>query len=231
MHYYIDGYNLLFRQLHVGEDLKYQRKALTDYLQKTINVISLSATLVFDSQFQPDEGSKHYLDGLEVVFTNIGETADDYILSELKNHHRPSQCTVVTSDKKLATLSRRQLAATVSVEDFLTFINKRYKNARRGQVVPEKKKDDLAITLTSKLIPEKKSKSLSKESFAVPKKSISAQECFDYYLEAFVKEMQEAPAKKGAKLKKSKPKPPPMSPEEVYMSDMQRWQNLFEKES
>ena len=43
----------------------------------------------------------HY-DELEILFTAEGETADEYIIDEIKNHPHPQQETVVTSDKKLA---------------------------------------------------------------------------------------------------------------------------------
>ena len=55
---------------------------------------------------------------LKIIYTAVNETADDYILQELKEASKPSQHIVVTSDKKLAWLCRRGLANTEDVNEF-----------------------------------------------------------------------------------------------------------------
>lgn len=225
MHYYIDGYNLLFRMLHTGDDLKTQRSALIDDLAAKINFLGLEATLVFDSHYQPEETSRSHIDHLEIVFTAVGETADEFILQEIKEARGPSQETVVTSDKKLAWLCRRRLAKSEPVEEFLAWLNKRCKNKRRIQKTPIKSKVQVALEKPS---PPKKTPQLHD----VPEK------CFDYYLETFEKESAEIVVSEAAKKQERrgkkgrspnpKSKKAPVTPEEAYKSDMERWLRAFE---
>ena len=131
MHYYIDGYNLLFRVLRAGDDLQKQRQEITADIGKKVTLLELEATLVFDSHYQKDGYVRSHLNSLEIVFTAMGETADELILQELKESAHPSQHTVVTSDKKLANLCRLRQAKTESIDEFLGWLNKRYKNKQR----------------------------------------------------------------------------------------------------
>ena len=51
MHYYIDGYNLLFNILDDEEnDLEENRHKLIEFLQKHLSSFSFPITIVFDSQ-------------------------------------------------------------------------------------------------------------------------------------------------------------------------------------
>ncbi len=227
MHYYIDGYNMLFRLLHAGDDLRTQRQELVRDLQLKVNLIKLEATLVFDSHYQPDEGSRSHLDMLEIVFTPLGETADEYIVQELKEIHSPANVTVVTSDKKLAWLCRRRLAKTESVEDFVTWLNKRYRNKLR----PQKDKPTAPATVLKVTTPPP-----SPKSEEPPKKQATAEECFGYYLETFAKQaaavedqrVERVAQRAGRRNKKPKPKPRTVDPAEAYLSDQERWQRVFE---
>lgn len=228
MHYYIDGYNLLFRILHKGDDLKKQRELLIQDLKQKILLTGLDATLVFDSQYQQDEGTRTHLNNLEIVFTAAGETADEFILQELKESKTPAKHTVVTSDKKLSWLCRRRLANTESVEDFISWLNKRYKNKLRQQKNPLKQSK---LLKTEEASPQPSHIS-TETSPQLPKKLASAEECFGYYLKIF---QQHSPISEDSKeisnrasLKKKQKKQKNASEEETYLSDLQRWQNAFE---
>lgn len=134
--YFIDGYNLLFRVLQGGENLQHERQQLIKELERKLSLLKLPAVIVFDSQYQPDEGSVTHLKWLEIIFTAQGETADEYILQRLKDTSNGSQAhskqpCVVTSDKKLAWLCRKRLAKVESVEEFMTLLNRRVKNKQR----------------------------------------------------------------------------------------------------
>ena len=128
MHYFIDGYNLLFRVLKSGDNLKSKREEITKNLETKIDILKLDCTLVFDSHYQEDDSTRSHYKSLEIVFTATGQTADEYILTELKQSKNPTQHTVITSDKILARLCRMRLSKTESVEEFLCWLNKRYKN-------------------------------------------------------------------------------------------------------
>ena len=149
MHYYIDGYNLLFRITNAGENLQEPRQRIIQDLGKKIIVLNISATLVFDSQYEASPRSFTQIKNFEIHFTDHGETADEYIIEDLKKLADPEKTIVVTSDKKLAWQARRHLAKTESVEEFIGWLNKRYKNRL-------KKLKTLQNAPVQKLIPEKK---------------------------------------------------------------------------
>jgi uncharacterized protein len=178
MHYYIDGYNLLFRIMHAGEDLKKQRKVIIENLHEIISVLGLDVSIVFDSQYHEGEDTRSHWDQLEILFTSKGETADEFILQAIKRAPNPAKETVVTSDKKLAWLARRRLVKTETVEQFISWLNKRYKNKfrQRKEKHEEKKKQDI----------EPKEKTLtSQKTEKVRHKKASVEESFDFYLQTF----------------------------------------------
>lgn len=140
--YYIDGYNMLFRLLHGNEDLKTQRELLLKDLQTKSLALNLSLTIVFDSHYQKDISTKSHLNNLEIIYTAKGETADEYIFQMLKDASHPKNYTIVTSDKKLAWLCRRRLARTETVEEFIVWINRRYKNTIKRKAETSDKKDN-----------------------------------------------------------------------------------------
>ena len=231
MHYFIDGYNLLFRIVHAGENLKTQRDQLIQDLVCKVNLLQLDVTLVFDSQYQNDEGSRSHNQHLEIIYTAVNETADDFILQELKEASKPSQHTVVTSDKKLAWLCRRRLANTESVDVFFAWLNKRCKNKLR---LRKEKKNGLS-TLIPPISPPKPK---PEPEIQVPLTTSSAEECFDFYLTEFEKETQKFESERvAAKLEAKAKKPPakpmkskakPQQPKDQHLSNMQRWLQAFE---
>lgn len=228
MHYYIDGYNLLFHILHTGESLQEQRLKLISDLQTKISCLELDVTIVFDSHYQKDNSTRSHLNLLEIIFTSKGETADEFILQDLKRCASPKNHTVVTSDKKLSWLCRRLLAKTESVVEFITWLNKRYKNRLRQKKITSTSEKNLPPLLQKQQIPEPKVfKSITKKS--------STEECFDYYLETFEKNLSEqTPPNSTKKSRTSKPlsnrskKKIPSSKKQSFLSDTQRWLQQFE---
>lgn len=230
MHYYIDGYNLLFRILHAGDNLQKQRRELIEDLEAKCHFLELDATLVFDSHYQPDDGSRSHYNNLEICFTALNQTADEFILQALKESSHPAQETVVTSDSHLAWRCRRYLAKTERVEEFMLWLDKRCKNKRRQN------------KLNAKMLAPKAAQALSKQpnsnSLAPEKKSIS-EGSFDFYLEVFEKELENSltetpkitskePAEAQSPKKKKKKTTSKSIPEQME-TDMQRWMRLFER--
>lgn len=132
MHYYIDGYNLMFRVLRAGDELKIQREQVISDLAEKIQTVGLNATLVFDAQYQAGEGSRGAKGTLEIRFTDEGETADDFILRKLKASSSPELETIVTSDRRLAHRARRLLAHSLSVDEFMDWLGRRHRNILKG---------------------------------------------------------------------------------------------------
>jgi uncharacterized protein len=130
MHYYVDGYNLLFHLKETDLQLKASREELIDDLCEKLSLVKIQVSIVFDASYQEGINSRGHKENLEIQYTDEGETADEFIIAELKVHLRKEQ-TVVTSDKKLAWLARCQGAKTTSVQQFIQWLNKAYDNKLR----------------------------------------------------------------------------------------------------
>lgn len=120
MHYFVDAYNLLFK-LHIkSTSLQKQREALLTALKP---YASLNLTLVFDGH---EISERSHFGDLEIIYTE-GETADAYIIKEIENAHKPSNHTVVTSDRPLASTVKNLGAKILSISEFLSLISKKGK--------------------------------------------------------------------------------------------------------
>lgn len=225
MHYYIDGYNLLFRILKAGDEIRKQREELICDLEKKIDILELNATLVFDSHYQEDDNTRSHFKSLAIVFTATGETADEYILQELKESRSPAQQMVITSDKRLAQQCKLRLGNTQSVDEFLKWLNQRYKNKLK-----QSKRQNTVKTPAPNLPIPKQPKPIP-----LPAAPDKPQDCFDYYLDTFQKEFKEMealsppPPKPQQEPRKPKVKRRPFTKEEAQLSDLERWQKAFER--
>lgn len=232
MHYYIDGYNMLFRMRSQRKALQHQRQSIVYELNQKIDVIKLDVAIIFDATYQEGEHSRYHFDKLEIHFTEKGQTADEYILNELRTCFHPQKETVVTSDKLLARLSRQEFAQTQSVEDFVSWLNRSYKNKihRNKLLTPESSllKSCLTTALPTVCSNEKPLKG-----------------SYNYYLHFFeaehaeileIEKKREAFKTAGHNSKHPKKKNLPKlnsafdSPPIVYTgrTEMERWLNAFE---
>lgn len=168
MHYFIDGYNFLFRTGNLGENLKKEREEIIQNLSKKAEILDLDITLVFDSN-QREWGAKSHFHGIEIAFSSFDEEADTYILNELDRSTRLKQEVVVTSDKILAKQVNKRHVKTETIEEFLEWLELRIKN---------KKKEKREIKAQTPPLPKK------------PK--LKPREGSDeFYLEAFEKRLAE----------------------------------------
>lgn len=156
MHYYIDGYNLLFRRVHAPDDLQKSREQLILEINKKAALLNMDITIVFDSTFQFSEGSRTHFQNLEILFTDHGETADELILSLLKTAKHPTQETVVTSDRRLASEARRCQAQTENVDTFILRTNKVYKKKQQKINAPKEIKP-IKIQVSQCSLPDEES--------------------------------------------------------------------------
>lgn len=142
MKYLIDGYNLLFRLLHKGKAVKEAREEMIESMSKKVNFIHLPITLVFDSGFQPGWASSKIDGDLEVLYTNEGETADEWLIRYVKNLGAEDQVTIVTSDNRLKVHLLRKGVKLLTSEEFMRFLNSRVRTIikqMRDDKVPKKK--------------------------------------------------------------------------------------------
>ena len=230
MHYYIDGYNLLFRLMDTRKNFKLLREKFIEEINHKASLLKMQLSIVFDAHFQSGEGSRSHYDALEILYTPFGETADDYLLSQMKRAKFPHQITIVTSDKKLALRLRHKGALTQSVEEFMDLLNRMYKNKMTPSKSPSrplKKIHSTDILPASNLID--------------PTPQTPLQECLDFYAKIFEEnyqkqvEAEKPPPKETSKRKPKTPKKSPWPEDQNTPEDeafgMDRWLKIFEKRS
>lgn len=237
MHYYIDGYNLLFRLLHSsGSNLQRQRETIIDDLNKKVALVKIDVSIVFDATSQVGEGTRSHYDQLEILYTAEGETADEYIIDEIKNHSNPQQETIVTSDKKLAWLVRNRSAHTETVEEFMLWLNRSYKN--KLKLI---KKEKIEPPTPAFQFPTKQTSPLALL------KDAPIEDYADYYAKIFESEWEAIQVQEEEQRKqelactvnsqKHRPRRPkknkdpfevPMSQEEKAATETERWLKIFE---
>lgn len=203
MKYLIDGYNYLFRLLHKNEEVRAIRDGLIAYLKVASEEDGLEISLVFDSKYQKGEHTQKKEDLFELIFTDEGESADEWIIHELKTTPNAKQITVVTSDLRLAMHCRNYLALTMECKAFKEFLIKKEKTRHLKQARP-----------------------LLKNLAVAPPKNVKSG--FDYYLEEFEKRVEPLPPPKPKKKHKETPKP---KKEEKLTAEleMERWERLFKE--
>jgi predicted RNA-binding protein with PIN domain len=170
MLYYIDGYNLMFRAVRGSGDFKTYRENLIEDLNEKIQILMLDATIVFDAQYQYGIGSRSRYRHLTICFTDTGETADDYLIDEIRSSSTPRQIILVTSDKRLAWRARHYHAKTMSVEEFMETVDTQFKKRVKGE--------------------KKKKTSPPAEPQATEPPTVVHEESFNYYLQEFEKRLQ-----------------------------------------
>lgn len=178
---------------------KQRQDLIVDFSQK-LYLLRLDTTIVFDAAYRKEGGSRSHYNNLEVIYTDYGETADQYILSEISQAKHPKDEVVITSDKQLASQVRQLQAKTETIEEFHQKINTSLQHKiSKDKVTTEKKQLPTRDTHTHQHTPV-----LGK----------SQEGCFELYLEIFEDRFR--------KLEEENPWNPPIS-------EFQRWLNLFEE--
>lgn len=127
MKYLLDGYNILFRQNRFSGSLEEQRTQLLEKLNILAETGRLHLVVVFDAHQQVGEMERHHVHGIEVVYTDFTQTADEYVLEYVgclsPNERRRTR--VVTSDKTLMQKVRHESVEVLSVSTFFQEIGGR----------------------------------------------------------------------------------------------------------
>lgn len=135
MYYYIDGYNLIFSLIDSKESLKSIRQKVILLLQKKFAKYGLSGTVVFDGSHRKDEESGlSYPSPLIVAYTPKGESADEYIISEVAARKRGLQIIVITNDQGLASHVKEKGARVQSNSDFIHWLKSKEKRRKRKEI-------------------------------------------------------------------------------------------------
>jgi predicted RNA-binding protein with PIN domain len=121
MHLIVDGYNLL----HVDRSLirlnpiqlQMERDRLIDQLSTYRNHRQLEITVVFDGwQGGWPTEQKERKKGVEIIFSKVGEKADEVIKRLVKE--RGSGVTVITSDREISKYAERMTAPVIASDQF-----------------------------------------------------------------------------------------------------------------
>lgn len=220
MHYYVDGYNLLFRSSSGVIELRKQRDMIISDLADHVVLLQLDITLVFDSS-RLGESTRRHFGPLGVVYTTLGESADAYIIGELQSLRERRQETVVTSDKTLAEHARRLGAQAMSIESFILWIRARARNKQRKKV-----RELSNPPSRSPVIQE-----------VVPPPSRTQEEAYLLIFEQRFEEIIKSEANKGkiaenpksrSRSKKSSHRHKPQVLKKEPESDHERWRRIFE---
>jgi hypothetical protein len=218
MHYFIDGYNLLFYLFgRASPDLKSQRNQLIYDLNIKIEALALDVSLIFDSHLCPGEGSRSHFGFLEIVYTPHNMTADDFMIKKIKRSSHPTQEVLVTNDRELASRARHLLAHTQTLDHFLNWLDRRYRNLHKKKAKP--------LKLITKTAPS---------NTPIPSQHTEIhQGTFEFYLSQFESAYQKLVEEQEIKKEKKKPsKHKLITPETetTYASDFERWLSIFEQQ-
>lgn len=137
MRYLIDGYNLLFFQDESKSSLRSQRQNVVQLLQKEFSHLGLEGIVIFDGSHQADEQSGlSYKSPLVIAYSPKGQTADQYILEKLESAKIPSDITVVTNDKSLASQARALGAHSSTLKMFYSQLERKHKKKNVDEKKP-----------------------------------------------------------------------------------------------
>ncbi len=157
MHYYIDGYNLLFKEAwaRTASSLEEARKQLIMELDQLAAMLHIDVTVVFDAPFQSDDLKRGHYRSLEIIFTAKGQSADDYLVACVDAVGK--KAVVVTSDRGLRARIKGTGASVEGVHDFLVHLRKKSRNklAKSKSKPLVIKKQEVAQPLKEELSPQK----------------------------------------------------------------------------
>lgn len=133
MHYFIDGYNLIFRLPFKKIPLQKKRDEVLSALNELIEDQGLDVCIVFDSAQRREGSIRGHFASLEVVYTDESQSADDYIYEALTFcRGNLIHETVVTSDRELAVRCKVLGARTQTIEGFLAALFKKKKKKKKS---------------------------------------------------------------------------------------------------
>jgi predicted RNA-binding protein with PIN domain len=205
-HYLIDGYNWLFRVLHnkQEETLQIEREKIIRELSLKLSTAQMSATLVFDSHYNPGPAERLMARGIPIYFTDAGQTADEYIIEFMKYAARPQDYTIVTSDNRLAWAVRQKQGHSLSIHEFKKMLD-------RICFKKQNPKPKTEMTISKPITPIKTLQ--------------------NHYEDIFTKGLEESEASLSPP-KKERKKPEIRKEDQELLSDYERWKRIFEsKES
>lgn len=146
MRFIIDGYNLLYAGRsgphRNAADLQRERDRLIDRLAAYRRKKLCEMTVVFDGwQGGWATEGRERQKGIDLVFSKLGEKADD-VIKRMVQEHGPATV-VVTSDREVSLFSERLSVSVIPSEQFLTRITDRILlSSVKGDIPEESEREE-----------------------------------------------------------------------------------------
>ncbi len=122
MHYFLDGYNILFLLEGEPQPLKKARDSLLADLADRAADRNHPITVVFDAGNALGGVSRVGSRNFEVIYSPEGQDADAYLIEVLEHYPTPGRATLVTSDRYLTRRARELGVKVLAVPAFLALI-------------------------------------------------------------------------------------------------------------
>ena len=133
MKYLIDGYNVIGVSRHMSLSDKDKEAQFVSFLSSFFSSKKDTCKVVFDGKsLETDWQSSYQQAGIDVVFTDSAESADDYMVRYVKNYVNKSSLKIVTSDKQICSDVKQYKVKTLLSVDFLV---KLYQDKKYYQVL------------------------------------------------------------------------------------------------
>ena len=139
----IDGYNLMHaagmtrRRYGPGDFQRCRHRFLAFLVRHLLPAERERVTVVFDAIEAPAGLARtSTLEGISVVFPQLGGDADTLIEALIAEHSAPRQIHLVSSDHRLQKAARRRRAQFVDSEQFIEQLHQRGEAGRRQQDAP-----------------------------------------------------------------------------------------------
>jgi predicted RNA-binding protein with PIN domain len=121
LHLIIDGYNIIRQSPELlsqeSQDLRWGREALLEKLAAYRRLKKHPITVVFDGGLAGEYlGSRDRFQGMLIIYSRRGETADD-VIKRLADQGR-ERSLIISSDREIMVHAERVGAAVMSAEDF-----------------------------------------------------------------------------------------------------------------
>ena len=98
---YIDGYNALFQLRDIGDSFSIEREFFIRTMDKEAALLNQPITLVFDARFTEDPLSIHGLAMIRIIYTEQGQSADDWLIQRVHYDSNPQKLLIISNDRAL----------------------------------------------------------------------------------------------------------------------------------
>ncbi len=148
--YLFDGYNVINKipelKLFFPKELQRAREALIDYIASRRSCLGLGCEIriAFDARKgSHDLPRRQTVKGIRLLFAEPGQEADDLIISEVRQKHLDHTITVITDDNRIGNNIRAYHASLLSVNQYMSQVNKKKKHHGRVQRRAQHKVDSI----------------------------------------------------------------------------------------